>query len=112
MPLDDTAAYELLARGDTVGVFQVEGAGVRDMLRKLRPDRFEDIIAANALYRPGQTAPEKPPKDYLTYLRGLSRQGATLADEKKITVDGHSATLMTGTTEQDLDGSIGGGTGI
>ncbi len=36
-----------------MGVFQVEGAGVRDMLRKLRPDRFEDIIAANALYRPG-----------------------------------------------------------
>ena len=60
-----------------------------------------------ALYRPGQTAPEKPPKDYLTYLRGLSRQGLTLADEKKITVDGHSATLMTGTAEHDLDGSIG-----
>ncbi|MFL5267152.1 MAG: DNA polymerase III subunit alpha [Stellaceae bacterium] len=53
LPLDDPGAYELLARGDTVGVFQVEGAGVRDMLRKLRPDRFEDIIAANALYRPG-----------------------------------------------------------
>ena len=53
LPLDNRGAYELLARGDTVGVFQVEGAGVRDMLRKLRPDRFEDIIAANALYRPG-----------------------------------------------------------
>ena len=53
LPLDDPAAYQLLARGDTVGVFQVEGAGVRDMLKKLRPDRFEDIIAANALYRPG-----------------------------------------------------------
>ncbi len=53
LPLDDRATYELLASGDTVGVFQVEGAGVRDMLRRLRPDRFEDIIAANALYRPG-----------------------------------------------------------
>jgi DNA polymerase III subunit alpha len=53
LPLDNPDAYELLARGDTVGIFQVEGAGVRDMLRKLRPDRFEDIIAANALYRPG-----------------------------------------------------------
>jgi DNA polymerase-3 subunit alpha len=53
LPLDDAGAYELLARGDTIGIFQVEGAGVRDMLRKLRPDRFEDIIAANALYRPG-----------------------------------------------------------
>jgi DNA polymerase-3 subunit alpha len=53
LPLDDRATYDLLARGDTVGVFQVEGAGVRDMLRRLRPDRFEDIVAANALYRPG-----------------------------------------------------------
>jgi len=53
LPLDNRATYELLASGDTVGVFQVEGAGVRDMLRRLRPDRFEDIIAANALYRPG-----------------------------------------------------------
>ena len=53
LPLDDPAAYELLARGDTVGVFQVEGAGVRDMLKKLRPDCFEDIIAVVSLYRPG-----------------------------------------------------------
>ena len=53
LPLDDHPTFELLSRGDTVGVFQVEGAGVRDMLRRLRPDRFEDIIAANALYRPG-----------------------------------------------------------
>ena len=60
-----------------------------------------------ALYRPGQTAPETPPKDYLTYLRGLSGKGATLANEKKITVDGYSATLMTVTAEHDLDGSIG-----
>jgi DNA polymerase III subunit alpha len=51
--LDDRPTYELLARGDTVGVFQVESAGCRDMLKKLRPDRFEDIVAANALYRPG-----------------------------------------------------------
>jgi DNA polymerase III subunit alpha len=53
LPLDDRPTYELLARADTVGVFQVEGAGVRDMLKRLRPDRFEDIVAANALYRPG-----------------------------------------------------------
>jgi DNA polymerase III subunit alpha len=53
LPLDDPRTFELLSRGDTIGVFQVEGAGVRDMLRRLRPDRFEDIIAANALYRPG-----------------------------------------------------------
>jgi DNA polymerase-3 subunit alpha len=53
LPLDDRASFELLSRGDTVGVFQVEGAGVRDMLKKLRPDRFEDIIAVVSLYRPG-----------------------------------------------------------
>jgi DNA polymerase-3 subunit alpha len=53
LPLDDRATFDLLSRGDTVGVFQVEGQGVRDMLKKLRPDRFEDIIAVVSLYRPG-----------------------------------------------------------
>ena len=42
-----------MARGDTVGVFQLESSGMRDVLRKLKPDRFEDIIALVALYRPG-----------------------------------------------------------
>ncbi len=53
IPLDDAASYELMQRGDTVGVFQLEGQGMRDALRKLKPDRFEDIIAIVALYRPG-----------------------------------------------------------
>ena len=53
MDLDDAAAYELMARADTAGVFQLEGTGMRDSLRQLRPDRFEDIIAMVALYRPG-----------------------------------------------------------
>ena len=53
LPLDDRATYELMARGDTVGVFQLEGSGMRESLRKLKPDRFEDIIAMVALYRPG-----------------------------------------------------------
>src|SRR5260370_34184285 len=63
LPLDDPAAYELLARGDTVGVFQVESAGVPDMLRKLRPARVEGIIAATPLYRPVplQTIPHSIP---------------------------------------------------
>ncbi len=52
-PLDDPASYALLQRGDTFGVFQLEGQGMRDALRKLKPDRFEDIIAIVALYRPG-----------------------------------------------------------
>ncbi|HYJ59122.1 MAG TPA: DNA polymerase III subunit alpha [Methyloceanibacter sp.] len=53
LPLDDPATYALLQKGDTVGVFQLEGQGMRDALRKLKPDRFEDIIAIVALYRPG-----------------------------------------------------------
>ncbi len=47
------AAYELLARADTVGVFQLESTGMRESLKRLKPDRFEDIIAMVALYRPG-----------------------------------------------------------
>jgi DNA polymerase III subunit alpha len=47
------AAYELLARADTVGVFQLESTGMREALKRLKPDRFEDIIAMVALYRPG-----------------------------------------------------------
>jgi DNA polymerase-3 subunit alpha len=53
IPLDDPKTFELLQRVETVGVFQVESAGMRDVLRKLRPDRFEDLIALVALYRPG-----------------------------------------------------------
>src|ERR1700727_1802543 len=52
-PLDDAKTYTLIAKGDTLGVFQLESSGMRDNLRKLKPNRFEDIIAMNALYRPG-----------------------------------------------------------
>ncbi|MDQ1663970.1 MAG: polymerase subunit alpha [Actinomycetota bacterium] len=51
--LDDTKAYELLARGDTLGVFQLDGGPMRSLLRSMRPDNFEDISAVLALYRPG-----------------------------------------------------------
>lgn len=53
IPLDDAPSYKLLADGRTTGVFQVESAGMRDALRKLKPDTFEDIIALISLYRPG-----------------------------------------------------------
>ena len=56
LPLNDAATYAMLARGDTSGVFQFEGAGMRDVLRQMRPDRLEDLIAAVALYRPGPMA--------------------------------------------------------
>jgi DNA polymerase III subunit alpha len=53
LPLDDSATFEMLGRGDTVGVFQLESTGMRDVLRQLRATTFEDIIAVVALYRPG-----------------------------------------------------------
>ncbi len=53
LDLDDRAAYELLARGDTLGVFQLDGGPMRALLRSMQPDNFEDISAVLALYRPG-----------------------------------------------------------
>ncbi|MEW6171665.1 MAG: DNA polymerase III subunit alpha [Bacillota bacterium] len=53
LPLDDPATYELLCRGETAGVFQLESSGMRNILRELKPSVFEDLIALVALYRPG-----------------------------------------------------------
>ncbi|MDI7268961.1 MAG: DNA polymerase III subunit alpha, partial [Myxococcota bacterium] len=52
-PLDDPAVFELISSGRTLGVFQLESRGFRELLRRLRPDRIEDVVAAVALYRPG-----------------------------------------------------------
>lgn len=56
LPLDDPATYALLRQGNAVGIFQFESRGMKDLLQKARPDRFEDIIALVALYRPGPMA--------------------------------------------------------
>ncbi len=53
VPLDDDTVYEMLRRGDSIGVFQFEGGPMRALMRNLGPDRFEHLIALNALYRPG-----------------------------------------------------------
>jgi len=53
IPLDDPATFEMMSRGETTGVFQLESAGMRDVLKSMKPDSFEDIIAVVALYRPG-----------------------------------------------------------
>src|SRR4051794_34852235 len=53
LPLDDAETYEMLARGDSIGVFQFESEGMREALQKVRPDEFDDLVALNALYRPG-----------------------------------------------------------
>ena len=58
IPIDDAPTYELYGRGDTTAVFQFESEGMKTWLQKLRPSRFEDLIAMNALYRPG-------PMDYI-----------------------------------------------
>jgi DNA polymerase-3 subunit alpha len=64
LPLDDAKTYEMLAAGDSVGVFQFESEGMRDALRKVRPTEFDDLVALGALYRPG--AMDQIP----TYARG------------------------------------------
>lgn len=53
IPLNDEKTFELLARGETTGIFQLESEGMRKVLSRLKPSRFEDIVAVNALYRPG-----------------------------------------------------------
>ncbi|ORW66981.1 DNA polymerase III subunit alpha [Mycolicibacter senuensis] len=53
VPMDDPATYELLGRGDTLGVFQLDGGPMRDLLRRMQPTEFNDIVAVLALYRPG-----------------------------------------------------------
>ena len=60
VPLDDAKTYELLSRGETDGIFQLESSGMRDLLKQLRPEKLEEIIALVALYRPGpmQMIPE------------------------------------------------------
>jgi DNA polymerase-3 subunit alpha len=53
LPLDDPKVYELLQKGETIGVFQLESRGMRNLLREIKPEKFEDLIAVLALYRPG-----------------------------------------------------------
>ena len=64
LPLDHALTYEMMARGDSVGVFQFESEGMREALKKVKPDEFDDLVALNALYRPG--AMDQIP----TYARG------------------------------------------
>ncbi|MFB5164801.1 DNA polymerase III subunit alpha [Parageobacillus toebii] len=63
IPLDDRKTYELVSKGDTNGIFQLESDGMKQVLKQLKPSQFEDIVAVNALYRPG-------PIDYIpSYIR-------------------------------------------
>jgi hypothetical protein len=94
-----TKSLKTEASTDTATFLTWDSANLEDLaVRFLLPP---------VLYRPNKTKPEAPPTDYLTYLRGLASQGANLADEKAVTVDGHNATLMTLTTDRSLDGVLG-----
>jgi DNA polymerase-3 subunit alpha len=77
LPLGDVKTYEMLARGDSIGVFQFESDGMREALRKVRPTEFEDLVALVALYRPGAMR-------YIdTYARNKHRpEGITYLDER------------------------------
>jgi DNA polymerase-3 subunit alpha len=77
LPLDDAITYEMMARGDSVGVFQFESEGMRETLKKVRPTEFEHLIALNALYRPG------PMEQIPAYTRARHDPGSvTYADER------------------------------
>jgi DNA polymerase-3 subunit alpha len=72
LPLDDPAVFRLLTSGETDGVFQVESDGFKELMKKLKPDRFEDIIAAVALYRPGPLGAGMV-EDYIDRKHGRAR---------------------------------------
>src|ERR671936_2663794 len=77
LPLDDDRTYEMMARGDSVGVFQFDSEGMQSALRMVKPTEFDDLVALNALYRPG--AMEQIP----TYARGKRNPDAvTVPDER------------------------------
>ncbi|MFL5830344.1 MAG: DNA polymerase III subunit alpha [Solirubrobacteraceae bacterium] len=77
LPLDDAKTYEMMARGDSVGVFQFESEGMRETLKKVKPSEFEHLIALNALYRPG------PMENIPTYTRGKHNpDSVSYADER------------------------------
>jgi DNA polymerase III subunit alpha len=77
LPLDDARTYEMMARGDSIGVFQFESEGMRETLKKVRPSELEHLIALNALYRPG------PMENIPTYTRGKHNpEAVTYPDER------------------------------
>ncbi len=77
LPLDDAKTYEMMARGDSIGVFQFESEGMRETLKRVRPSELEHLIALNALYRPG------PMENIPNYTRGKHNpEAVTYADER------------------------------
>jgi DNA polymerase-3 subunit alpha len=118
LPLDDQRTYEMLARGDSTGVFQFESEGMREALKKVRPTEFEDLIALNALYRPGAMdqipvyARGKHNPDSIAYpderLRGIleSSNGVILYQEQAMQISKELAGFS-GAKADDLRKAIG-----
>ena len=86
MPLDDDAAYELLCRGDTAGVFQVESAGMTDLTVKLKPRAFTDLIPIVALYRPGPLGSGMV-EDFISRRHGLTKVEYLLPELEELTAE-------------------------
>ena len=78
IPMDDAAVYDMICAGDTDGVFQLEGGGMRTFLTNMRPRNFEDIIAAISLYRPG------PMESIPRYIRGKEHPEQVVYDTEKL----------------------------
>jgi DNA polymerase III subunit alpha len=118
IPLDDAATYEMMARGDSTGVFQFESEGMREALKKVRPDEFNDLVALNALYRPGAMeqipvyAKGKRNPDAITYpderLRPIleSSKGVILYQEQAMQISKELAGFS-GAKADDLRKAIG-----
>ena len=118
LPLDDAKTYEMLQRGNSVGVFQFESEGMREALKKVRPTEFEDLVALNALYRPGAMrhidtyARNKRSPDAITYvderLRAItdSTYGVILYQEQSMRIAKEIAGFS-GPEADDLRKAIG-----
>ncbi len=118
LPLDDPRTYEMLARGDSTGVFQFESEGMREALKKVKPDEFNDLVALNALYRPGAMdqipvyAKGKHDPQAISYpderLRGIleSSKGVILYQEQAMQISKELAGFS-GAKADDLRKAIG-----
>ena len=90
IPLDDAETYELYSRGDTTGLFQFESPGMKKHLRNLKPSRFEDLIAMNALYRPG---PMEYIPSFIARKHGLEKVEYDIPDMEEYLSDTYGITV-------------------
>ncbi|NPU83054.1 MAG: DNA polymerase III subunit alpha [Syntrophaceae bacterium] len=104
LPLDDPKTYELLGRGDTDGVFQLESSGMKDLLVNLRPDCIEDVIALIALYRPG---PMSQIPDFIARKQGRTKITYEMPQLKDILQETYGVIVYQEQVMQ-IAGSIGG----